>query len=60
MYEINTDTSKVLKWGCSNCKYSPKTYKEYCMAQNNPTLFCVDAYTEKSHLCGFYRKKVTK
>lgn len=36
---------------CEECKYSPKTYKEYCI---NPSRYCPDAYTEKAYLCGNY------
>ena len=43
--------------GCNECKNSPKTYEEFCMSQSNPSVYCPDAYTEKSHLCGNYGKK---
>lgn len=39
---------------CRECKNSPKTYEEYCIAQSNPSIYCPDAYTEKSYLCGNY------
>ena len=42
---------------CKECKNSPKTYEEYCMGQRNPSVYCSDAYTEKSHLCGNYEKE---
>ena len=44
---------------CSKCKYSPKTYEEYCIWQRNSSVFCPDAYTEKSYLCGNYGKEDT-
>lgn len=56
----NINNNDNYKYGCNNCKYSPKTYEEYCIAQRNPVLFCVDAFTEKSQWCGNYGKKVTK
>lgn len=43
--------------GCSKCKYSPETYEEYCSGQRDPSTYCPDAYTEKSHLCGNYEKE---
>ena len=39
---------------CKNCKFAPKTYEEYCIAQDCPGLYCADAYTNKSPLCGLY------
>ncbi|MCR4687708.1 MAG: hypothetical protein K5659_09065 [Lachnospiraceae bacterium] len=42
---------------CEECKHSPKTYEEYCIGKSNPTMYCPDAYTEKSHLCGNYDVK---
>lgn len=36
---------------CKDCKYSPKTYEEYCIGQSNPNMYCRDAYAEKSYLC---------
>lgn len=39
---------------CRECENSPKTYEEYCIAQSNPSIYCPDAYTEKSYLCGNY------
>ena len=42
---------------CEECKYSPKTYEEYCIRQSNPSMFCPDAYTEKAHLCNNYHAK---
>lgn len=39
---------------CEECPYSPKTYEEYCIGQSNSSMYCPDAYTEKSHLCGNY------
>ena len=39
---------------CKECKYSPKSYEEYCIAQSNPKEYCSDAYTEKSYLCSEY------
>ena len=36
---------------CKECENSPKTYEEYCIAQNNPSVYCPDAYTENAHLC---------
>lgn len=39
---------------CKECEYSPKTYEEYCIGQTNPSIYCPDAYTKKSHLCGNY------
>ena len=39
---------------CKECAYSPKTYEEYCIGQSNPSMYCPDAYTEISHLCGNY------
>lgn len=44
---------------CNKCIYAPKTYEEYCMAQRSPSLFCPDANTEKSYLCGNYGKEDT-
>ena len=44
---------------CKKCEYSPKTYEEYCIGQKNPSIYCPDAYTEKSHLCGNYAKEDT-
>ena len=44
---------------CEECIYSPKTYEEYCLGQSNPSKYCPDAYTEKSHLCGNYDVKET-
>jgi hypothetical protein len=41
---------------CKKCKYSPKTYGEYCIAQSNPNIYCPDAYTEKASFCGNYDK----
>ena len=38
---------------CKDCKNSPKTYEEYCIGQSNPDIYCPDAYTDKSHLCGY-------
>lgn len=43
--------------GCKNCKYSPSTYEEYCIAQSNPDVFCPDAYKDISYLCGNYLKE---
>lgn len=43
--------------GCNECIYSPKTYEEYCISQSNPDVYCPDAYTEKSYLCGNYCNK---
>ena len=42
---------------CKECKNTPKTYEEYCIGQRNPSVYCPDAYTEKSHLCGNYEKE---
>lgn len=39
---------------CKECIYSPKTYEEYCIGKSNPNIYCPDAYTEKSYLCGNY------
>lgn len=39
---------------CKNCRFAPKTYEEYCIAQDCPGLYCADAYTNKSPLCGLY------
>lgn len=40
---------------CEECKYSPKTYEEYCLSRHNYSgYFCPDSYTEISHLCGNY------
>ena len=39
---------------CKECKYSPKTYEEYCMRQDGSNIYCPDAYTEISYLCGNY------
>ena len=39
---------------CKECENSPKTYEEYCIGQSNPSMYCPDAYTEKSYLCGNY------
>ena len=44
---------------CNECIYAPKTYGEYCIAQQIPSLFCPDANTEKSYLCGNYGKEDT-
>ncbi len=44
---------------CWECEYAPKTYDEFCIAQANPTMYCPDAYTEISHLCGNYDIKET-
>ena len=39
---------------CWDCKYAPKTYEEYCMCKSKPDIYCPDAFTEVSHLCGNY------
>lgn len=39
---------------CTECKYAPKTYEEYCIAQSNPREYCPDAFTGKSSLCELY------
>lgn len=41
---------------CKNCKYSPKTYEEYCIGQSNPAVYCPDAYTERSQFCLMYEE----
>ncbi len=42
---------------CTECKYAPKTYEEYCIAQSNPREYCPDAFTILSHLC---RRNITE
>lgn len=42
---------------CKECINSPKTYWEYCIGQSRPNIYCPDAYTEKSYLCGNYDTK---
>lgn len=39
---------------CKNCKFAPRTYEEYCIAQSNPREYCADAFTGKSSLCELY------
>lgn len=39
---------------CTGCKYAPKTYEEYCIAQSNPREYCPDAFTDRSSLCELY------
>lgn len=39
---------------CTECKYAPRTYEEYCIAQSNPGEYCLDAFTGKSSLCKLY------
>ncbi len=39
---------------CTECKYAPKTYEEFCIAQSNPREYCPDAFTGKSSLCELY------
>lgn len=48
-----------IKMSCNECVYAPKTYEEFCIAQRSPSLYCPDANTEKSYLCGNYEKEDT-
>ena len=45
---------------CHECKYSPKTYEEYCMAQSGSCLYCPDAYKWVSHFCRGYHETKRK
>ena len=45
---------------CKQCEYAPKTYEEYCIGQSNPSIYCPDAYTEKSHLCNKGGERMTQ
>lgn len=44
---------------CSKCEYCPKTYDEYCISKSNPSVYCPDAFTDRSYLCGNYWKEET-
>lgn len=39
---------------CTECKYAPKTYEEFCIAQSNPGEYCHDAFTALAPLCKYY------
>jgi len=39
---------------CTECKYAPRSYEEYCIAQDNPGEYCHDAFTALAHLCKCY------
>ena len=40
--------------GCTSCPYGPGNFEEFAIAQNNPTAYCPDAFSEKAKHCGIY------
>lgn len=42
--------------GCISCPYGPGNCEEWMYAQQNPSAYCPDAYSEKAQQCGMYDK----
>ncbi len=42
--------------GCISCPYAPGNCEEWMLAQQNPSAYCPDAYSEKAQQCGMYDK----
>lgn len=46
--------------GCISCPYGPGNCEEWKIAQQNPSAYCPDAYSEKAQQCGMYDKSADK
>ena len=46
--------------GCISCPYGPGNCEEMAIAQQNPTAYCPDAYSEQAKQCGMYDKSAVK
>lgn len=46
--------------GCAGCAYAPGNLEEYGIAQQNPSVYCPDAYSEKARHCGNFDRRKTE